>query len=421
MISETLQPIDNRIGSGDEYRDILQQGANVYRASRSGKYFLLKTPADESTASLERLKREYDLARRLQHPFIVSAIAWEEETPVGPAVVFEYVQGRTLTEWLTERPALRDRERLFGQILDAVGAIHRQSIIHNDIKPENILVTETDNDAKLIDFGFADGDAHYLGKGLGGTRSYASPELLAHEKTDARSDIYSLGVLMQDLFPGRYGWIARKCRQATPDRRYRNIDALRRAWLHRHRPWLLAIPLCAAALVAAIFLLKPSRPDPILPEEVKTDTVITEAIPDTIAPVSSPKPAGSTKPSSGATVPEKAKATLKKAWDDAYTQATREMAEVPYDEFLPIHADLAAYEVDPVFRQLLKSDLPQEAIQDITAYNNVLRTEYYKRVNKQYVKLPSVYDSTLDIPDAERKYYQALVAHFERYVPYKGD
>lgn len=251
MISETLQPIDVNIESGGVYKDLLPLGPNLFRASKNGKYFLLKTAADNSAAALEMLKREYDIARRVQHPFIVSAVGWEADTPAGPAIAFEYIQGRTLDKWLQEKPSLQERKRVFAQLLDAVSAIHRQSILHNDIKPENILVTETDNDVKLIDFGFADGDAHYMGKGLGGTRSYASPELLSHAHTDARSDIYTIGVLMQDIFPGRYGSISRKCRRQDPDRRYPSVNALRKAWHRSGRPvrWIGALLLlCAAAL-----------------------------------------------------------------------------------------------------------------------------------------------------------------------------
>ena len=209
MVSETLREVTTSLHDG-EYRVVstLKEG-RLYLAEKAGKRFVLKTA--QGARGLELLKREYEIALRLQHPFIASAIGWEEGTPIGPAIVIEYIRGRNLSAFLQEKPSIQTRRRIFAQLMEAVGAMHRQSIIHNDIKPENILITEADNDVKLIDFGFADGDAHILEKSLGGTRPYASPELLAHRETDARSDIYSIGRLMQDLFPGRYGRIVRKC------------------------------------------------------------------------------------------------------------------------------------------------------------------------------------------------------------------
>ena len=256
MVSETLREITPGLDDGT-YRIVstLKEG-RLYLAEKAGKRFVLKTA--DGARGLEMLKREYEMALRLQHPFIASAIGWEESTPVGPAIVMEYIRGRSLLAFLQEKPSLQARRRVFGQLLEAVGAMHRQSVIHNDIKPENILITEADNDVKLIDFGFSDADSHILERSLGGTRQYASPELLAQRDTDARSDIYSIGRLMRDLFPGRYGRIARKCCQAKPDRRYPSVAALEKAWRRRSMPWKVALGLLAAGLVLWSFFGRPA-------------------------------------------------------------------------------------------------------------------------------------------------------------------
>ena len=251
MVSETLREITPSLGDG-QYRIVstLQEG-RLYLAEKSGKRLVLKTA--QGARGLELLKREYEIALRLQHPFIASAIGWEESTPIGPAIVIEYIRGRNLSDFLKEKPSMQTRRRIFAQLMEAVGAMHRQSIIHNDIKPENILITEADNDVKLIDFGFADGDAHILEKGLGGTRQYASPELLEHRKTDARSDIYSLGILLDEVFPGRYGRVVRRCTQADPARRYQSAEALQKALDGYYRP--IRITLFAVLAAAAVGLL----------------------------------------------------------------------------------------------------------------------------------------------------------------------
>ena len=251
MVSETLREITPSLGDG-QYRIVstLQEG-RLYLAEKSGKRLVLKTA--QGARGLELLKREYEIALRLQHPFIASAIGWEESTPIGPAIVIEYIRGRNLSAFLQEKPSMQTRRRIFAQLLEAVGAMHRQSIIHNDIKPENILITEADNDVKLIDFGFADGDAHILEKGLGGTRQYASPELLENRETDARSDIYSLGILLDEVFPGRYGRVVRRCTQADPARRYQSAEALQKALDGYYRP--IRITLFAVLAAAAVGLL----------------------------------------------------------------------------------------------------------------------------------------------------------------------
>ena len=256
--SETLREITPDLADGSyTILDTIKEG-RLYLAEKAGKRFVLKTAS--GAQGLEMLKREYSLSLRLQHPFIAAAIGWEACTPVGPAIVMEYIRGRNLAAFLQEKPSLQARRRVFGQLLEAVGAMHRQSIIHNDIKPENILITEADNDVKLIDLGFADDDAQALERGLGGTRQYASPELLAHRDTDARSDIYSLGRLMQDLFPGRYGRIARRCMRPEPARRYPSVDALRGSWKAYWWP-IAALSVAAVAIGLCIYAVMPSKLD----------------------------------------------------------------------------------------------------------------------------------------------------------------
>ena len=278
IISETLREITPRLANDGRYTIVstIREG-RLFLADRAGKRFVLKTARDAK--GLEMLKREYELSSRLQHPFIASALLWEDDSPVGPAIVIEYVRGRSLAEYLGEKPSLMARERIFDQILNAVGAIHRQSIIHNDIKPENILITEADDDVKIIDFGFADADSHFLEKSIGGTRQYASPELLANSTTDARSDIYSIGILMKDMFPGRYGSIARKCTCKAPERRYANVSDLRAAWERRHRPvWAIAaVPalLIAVGAVALLYLRSNNAGTPAdVAPEARADTVV---------------------------------------------------------------------------------------------------------------------------------------------------
>ena len=228
--------------------------AVLYRVRKAGKYFIIKTPKYKTGQSLAMLKREYELSIGRQHPYVVNVFTFEESTVVGSGIVMEYVDGRTLSAFLAENPSQAMRRRVFEQLLQAVAYIHRSGIVHNDIKPENILVTRADNDVRLIDFGLADDDAHYLTRTLGCTPLYASPELLMQEKEiDARSDIYSLGMIMHDIFGNRHLRIAGRCLCAQKEKRYSNAEQLLAAFRHRNRPAILL--LSVLALIPLLLLL----------------------------------------------------------------------------------------------------------------------------------------------------------------------
>ena len=83
--------------------------------------------------------------------------------------MMEYVDGCTLTEYLAECSDKAARERVFEQLLAATEYLHKAGVLHNDLKPDNILITHKNHDVRLIDFGFADDDSHYMERMLGGT------------------------------------------------------------------------------------------------------------------------------------------------------------------------------------------------------------------------------------------------------------
>ena len=227
--------------------------ATLYRASKAGKRFLVKTTKDNSEHQLAMLQREYELSIDCDHPHIVHIYTLEQHLPIGCGIVMEYIEGRTLAEYLTENPSKADRERIFAELLSAVNYLHKRGVTHNDLKPENILITRTDNTLKLIDFGLADNDANFVLRTLGCTPRYASPELRAQSHAiDARSDIYSVGVLMGEIFGGKHRGIAKKCRNTDPDKRYENTTALQLAWTHRHRPLKVV-----AGIVASLVFMFP--------------------------------------------------------------------------------------------------------------------------------------------------------------------
>ena len=224
--------------------------ATLYLAFKAGKRFLIKTTKDNTEQQSKMLYREYQLSIGCDHPHLVHIYTVEEGLPFGTGLVMEYIEGRTLKEYLAEKPSKKERERIFSELLSAVGYLHKRGIIHNDLKPENILITHADNTLKLIDFGLADSDAEYAMRTLGCTPRYASPELQAQAGAiDARSDIFSVGVLMQEIFGSSS--ISARCTKANPERRYANIEALQRAWHNRKRPQRVLL----GVVTVAIFVL----------------------------------------------------------------------------------------------------------------------------------------------------------------------
>ena len=225
----------------------------LYRVSRDGKYFIIKTSKDNTGRLNALVRREYEISIGLDCPYVVNVFTYERDTVVGPGIIMEYVDGRTLSEFLKETPPMQLRRRVFGQLLEAVAYLHRKSIIHNDLKPENILITHSDNTIKLVDFGLSDDDAHYLSKTPGCTPEYASPELLAHSAPlDTRSDIYSLGLLMRDIFGGKYRYISGKALRKDAAKRYANVEQMQKAFKRTH-----SIPLVAAAVLLFLATLTP--------------------------------------------------------------------------------------------------------------------------------------------------------------------
>ena len=252
--SETFKPVDSEMEYDSSYSmpELYAEtsSAVLYRVRKAGKYFMIKTPKDSSGSSLAMLQREYELSIGLQHPNVVNVFTYEPNTVVGAGIVMEYVDGRTLEQFLAENPTPAMRCRVFEQLLQAVACIHRSGLVHNDIKPENILITRSDNDVKLIDFGLSDNDAYYLARTLGCTKAYASPELLARSSDiDARSDIYSLGIIMSEIFGNRFSGISSRCLRKEKNKRYANAEELLTAFKHRNRPLKVIMALLMAILV----------------------------------------------------------------------------------------------------------------------------------------------------------------------------
>lgn len=199
----------------------------VAKAKRYGRWWLLKglnNQVANETAYLQRLRKELELLMQLQHPFVVATISLEKVEDIGYCIVMEYVDGRTLKEWLNEDHTRKERRRIAVQIAEAVEYIHSKGIVHRDLKPDNFIITSNGNNVKLIDFGLADTGSYTMLKQPAGTMKYMSPEQMQTSVADVRNDIYSLGVVFSQMNLG-YNSIIKRC-QKPIGLRYQNISEL---------------------------------------------------------------------------------------------------------------------------------------------------------------------------------------------------
>jgi serine/threonine protein kinase/tetratricopeptide (TPR) repeat protein len=212
-----LQPGD-RVGPYELIRLLGAGGmAEVWLAKRADGAFnrevALKLPSmTRLRRDLEqRFIRERDILASLEHPHIARLYDAGIDPQGLPYLSMEYVQGELLTHWCdAQRLDIRARVRLFLQVLEAVQYAHERHVIHRDLKPSNILVTKA-GQARLLDFGVATllDNGEVAGKtplttvyGHVLTPIYASPEMIRGDPVTAKSDIYSLGVVLFELLTG---------------------------------------------------------------------------------------------------------------------------------------------------------------------------------------------------------------------------
>ena len=165
----------------------------------------LPSHLNKSDTDIERFLQEAKAAAALNHPNVCTIHEIHDEGE-NPFIVMEYVQGLTLSEKIkVERFKIKDTIDYAIQIAEALKTAHSKGIIHRDIKSENIMVTETDQ-VKVMDFGLAKlRGSIKLTKSSStvGTLAYMAPENIQGQEIDARTDIFSFGVVLYEMLTGQ--------------------------------------------------------------------------------------------------------------------------------------------------------------------------------------------------------------------------
>ena len=184
----------------------------VVRDTDSNERYCMKTPSvnfDDDLAYIERFIMESWMGSRISSPHVVKVVESNKDKN-WLYYLTEYIEGRTLEQWIKEnpKPAVQDVTYILVQIGKGLRAMHRREILHQDIKPGNIMI-DNNGEVTIIDFGscYSKGIAEIATPldepGILGTAGYSAPEVVITGKSTVQSEVFSLAVLAYEMLTGK--------------------------------------------------------------------------------------------------------------------------------------------------------------------------------------------------------------------------
>lgn len=241
--------------------------SRIFTANNNGKKVIVKALKEEcagDAACRASLRQEFETTASLDNKYIRRAIDFVQIEGLGDCIILEYIDGKSLAEHvrvgtLTEKQV----KSLLTEVCDALYYMHRNGIVHSNLSPENVMVTANDCHVRLIDIGVPetkmDADRELLIKEMG----FIAPEIIKGEDIDARSDVYSLGKIMEFIgernISKQFGAVATHCTQFSKEQRFDSIGEVRAAINKGHsfsKFIILAIVAVVLAVVAIIYIPK---------------------------------------------------------------------------------------------------------------------------------------------------------------------
>jgi len=184
--------------------------------SRTFALKIISNQVAETDEARELFYREARFASAMAHPNITPVVDFGEDEKVGMFMVMELVEGEALNRILFREKQLSTRKAcdIVLQLAEALHYIHKQGVVHCDIKTENILISEEEHEGKrsktivkLLDFGLARSlNATRASTSLSGTPHYVAPERIRGEPASPASDVYGVGILLYELVTGQVPW-----------------------------------------------------------------------------------------------------------------------------------------------------------------------------------------------------------------------
>ena len=234
--------------------------SRIFTAKNKGKKVIIKALKEQNANDPKCraiLHEEYDITSMLDNKFIRKALDFVNIQGLGDCIVFEYIEGKSLAEHvrvgtLSEKQV----KNILVDTCDALAYLNRNQLVHCNLKPENIIVTESDHRAKLIDIGIPVTDQETDRELLIKEMEFVAPEIIKGEDYDSRADIYSLGKIMEFIsqrnISKQYNAVATHCTQFSKEQRYDTISEVKSAITKGHSVVKIIIATIVVAVIAVL-------------------------------------------------------------------------------------------------------------------------------------------------------------------------